>query len=489
EEPPDATPPDTAPAEEPSDAAGQDVPPPEEPDGSPWTPDPELGRAMDELLGAIELKGASVGIFALEYPSGRIVYQHRAEEAMKPASVAKVLTAAAFLERFGPDHRFTTTLAGDGTSLWLVGGGDPGLGRKQLSDMAAAVKAAGVEQVQRVYVDAGLYDAEDLPPHYATKKTDEWYRASVGAAAAEEGAVTVRVTPGKRVGGGVLVELIPASDYFLVDSNAVTTEEDRGDLEVRVREARGGRAGIHVTGSLPMESKGAGFRKRVPSPNLLAGWLLIAELRKAGVRVEEREPLVGRMPEGTPALHTHRSHRVQADLSRMLRDSNNFVAEQLAKMLGSECTPRTWECSLEHMRDLVRRIGLRGERFRLENGSGLYDANRLSPRQLVRFLLEAYNRSRIAGALDKAMAVSGESGTLLRRLKEVKGRVHGKTGTLDGVTCLAGRASLSQGRQLWFAILFNDAKGSAPALRRLQDRMLLALMGEWRPGTATKRSK
>lgn len=440
---------------------------------------------MQQLLGRNDLVGATVGIFAVEYPSGRVIYQRDQDASLKPASAIKVLTAAAFVEAFGGDHRFTTRLFTDGTSLWLVGGGDPGLEAKDIKTLARKAEESGISRVEKVYVDVSLFDDDDLPPHYATKNTDAGYRPNVGAAAVADGAMLVKVSPGSRIGGGVLVETTPQTDYFIVDNTATTTEDDRGDLEVRVRASRG-RAGVYVRGSLPVDSRGATVERRVPDPDLLAGWLLVRELKAAGIRVKERAPAFGEAPRDAKAVCSVRSNRVQSDVIRMVKRSNNFVAEQLTKNLGKDCAPRSWKCSLERMRALVRRIGLGGESFRLENGSGLYDANRLSPRQLVRFYLEASNRASISPILERAFAVAGEAGTLYRRLKEVKGRVRGKTGTLDGVAAIAGRADLSRGRQLWFAILINDAKAPVTKLRRLQDKMILALMGEWRPRKAKR---
>jgi len=451
---------------------------PDTPDWT-WTPDPEIDAAMQHLLARKELAGATVGIYAVEYPSGRLVYQRDQDSPLQPASAIKVLTAAAFLEAFGGDHRFTTRLLTDGRSLWLVGGGDPGLQVKDLKALALKAKDSGLTRVERVYVDTSLFDENDLPPHYDTRRTDAWYRPEIGAAAVEDGGMVVKVTPGGRVGRGVLVEISPGTDYLIVDNTALTTEDDRGDLEVRVRATRD-RAGVYVRGSLPPGGQGATVRRRVPDPNQLAGWVLIRELKNAGVRVAERAPGRGPAPEGAQPVCSIRSNRVRSDIIRMVKRSNNFVAEQLTKNIGAACSPRTWDCSLKRMRALVRRIGLRSEKFRMENGSGLYDANRLSPRQLVRFYLEAANRATVAPVLEEAFAVAGEAGTLYRRLGEVKGRVRGKTGTLDGVACIAGRADLKAGSQLWFAILINDAKTRVSRLRRLQDEMVLALMGERR---------
>lgn len=66
---------------------------------------------------------------------GPSVYEVNPEVSVVPASVTKLLTAAAALDVVGPDTRFTTAVRGvvDANSvvegdLWIVGGGDPVLG-------------------------------------------------------------------------------------------------------------------------------------------------------------------------------------------------------------------------------------------------------------------------------------------------------------------------------------------------------------------------
>jgi D-alanyl-D-alanine carboxypeptidase/D-alanyl-D-alanine-endopeptidase (penicillin-binding protein 4) len=113
---------------------------------------------------------------------------------------------------------------------------------------------------------------------------------------------------------------------------------------------------------------------------------------------------------------------------------------------------------------------------RIVDGSGLSRANAASTSQVVTLL--AALASRPGGAvLRGGLAVAGRSGTLQRRMRTgaAAGRCQAKTGTLIGVSNLAGYCLSLGGHLLAFAI-FNDGIG-VEAAHAVQDRMAGSLAG------------
>src|SRR5215211_112996 len=88
-----------------------------------------------------------------------ILFRHNSDIALMPASNLKLITTAAFLDRFGPDFKFRTILAQRGQDLLLIGDGDPSFGDAELlkrvdwesttvfSNWAAMLKKRGVTSV------------------------------------------------------------------------------------------------------------------------------------------------------------------------------------------------------------------------------------------------------------------------------------------------------------------------------------------------------
>jgi len=152
------------------------------------------------------------------------------------------------------------------------------------------------------------------------------------------------------------------------------------------------------------------------------------------------------------------------------------MAEQMFKGLSQGvCRVFSFDCGRKRLLEALPRFGVPASCVRLVNGSGLYDANRVSPALTVRFLIEVLNLGTISGEFLASFPRSGVSGTLKDRMGKVKSPVLAKTGTLDGVSSLAGYLQRSNGSMVVFAIYFDGTRASAWNLRRLQDRIVEVL--------------
>ena len=107
--------------------------------------------------------------------------------------------------------------------------------------------------------------------------------------------------------------------------------------------------------------------------------------------------------------------------------------------------------------------------FRVADGSGLSLYNYVTPQLMVACLRYAWHTDSIRPALCQSLPIAGVDGTLAERMKQtnVAGQVLAKTGTLSGVSSLAG---YWLDRPLAFCIIVNGAMRQRPA-RDLQDRL------------------
>ena len=76
---------------------------------------------------------------------------------------------------------------------------------------------------------------------------------------------------------------------------------------------------------------------------------------------------------------------------------------------------------------------------RIVDGSGLSRADRTTPRQVVR-LLERMHGQEVGPDFEASLPTAGRTGTLRRRMRgtAAQDNCHAKTGTLIGVSTLAG---------------------------------------------------
>ncbi|MGX6447338.1 D-alanyl-D-alanine carboxypeptidase, partial [Patulibacter sp. S7RM1-6] len=117
---------------------------------------------------------------------------------------------------------------------------------------------------------------------------------------------------------------------------------------------------------------------------------------------------------------------------------------------------------------------LLGAAPRVYDGSGLSRTNTVSPKLVTRLLLKL-NDEATGPTLRAALPQAGRTGTLAYRMRGTAavGRCQAKTGTLNGVSALAGFCRTRRGRDVAFAILQNS--GTPYAAHRFQDRFVARL--------------
>jgi D-alanyl-D-alanine carboxypeptidase/D-alanyl-D-alanine-endopeptidase (penicillin-binding protein 4) len=217
----------------------------------------------------------------------------------------------------------------------------------------------------------------------------------------------------------------------------------------------------------PLSAVGYG-RPWSASPARTAALALVAELRRAGVRVSKTVSVSPAPPEATP-LTGVQSPTMAEIVARANVPSDNYVAEMLAKGMGAAFgAGGTTREGASVIRTTIRGLGARAQ---VTDGSGLSRWNRIAPRQVVRLLTRMADDPVFVGSLP----VAGRSGTLSTRLRRTPAQdaCKAKTGSLIGVSALAGYCDTAGGARVAFAFLMNGV--STYWARALQDRMVAAI--------------
>jgi len=173
-----------------------------------------------------------------------------------------------------------------------------------------------------------------------------------------------------------------------------------------------------------------------------------------------------------------RWHTISQVLMPMMKRSDNFYAEALYYQVAASASTRSARAADARLREreLLSRLGVATGTYRLADGSGLSLYNYLSADILVRLLRYAWLNPEIQATLLPSLPVAAIDGTLKSRMAgtAAAGNVRAKTGTLTGVSSLAGYCIAANGHQLCFAII-NQGALRAAAARALQDSICDAL--------------
>lgn len=152
----------------------------------------------------------------------------------------------------------------------------------------------------------------------------------------------------------------------------------------------------------------------------------------------------------------------------MLRVSENNVAEILFRQVAlAQGYPATWSGSSAAAKEVLRALGLETWRLRLVDGSGLSGSNRLTATSLTEVLDVSLGDTRLEALID-GLPVAGRTGTLVNRFAAppascARGKVAAKTGSLTGVSTLAGVTQGADGQWRSFAVMVNRRPSAYPS--------------------------
>ena len=443
--------------------------------------------AVRGALAARGLEGAAVTALVVDRASGAPLVALEPDRALIPASTQKVLTAVAALATFGPAHRFVTEvrasrpLGTDGAVGDLfVSGGDPALTSEQWWRLAADLRTEGLREVRGdLVLDDGLFDEQRWHPSWGPP-TARAYHAPVSPIAANFGAYRVRIAPGARPGDPLFAVLDPPVAYLQL-ANQGKTGKPRSKPTLAVERAPGaGAEQVRVGGAVPLGTEPDDVWRSVTDPLAYAGAVLRMQLAANGISVTGGTRRGPAAP-GASLLLEFEGLPLHDIASLFLKYSNNFIAECLVKWLALGPAPApdargSWPAGMRALEAQLAALGVPLAGTQLVDGSGLSRANRVSARVLVEALRRGEAAFVSGPELLAALPIAALDGTLKRRAVSARGRLRAKTGSLDGVTSLAGFARTESGRDVVFAVLVNGYRNGDGAASEAMDAVAAALI-------------
>ncbi|MBI4238674.1 MAG: D-alanyl-D-alanine carboxypeptidase [Deltaproteobacteria bacterium] len=344
------------------------------------------------------------GALLVEDQSGRTVLDLHADETFVPASILKLATSACALLTLPNNYRFQTSFHyGTNGVLYVKGFGDPALTSEELAQAARGLRGRGVHDVRGIVLDDSFF-----APHLAIdgqSASANPYDAQNSALLANFNTIFIR-----KAKNGQVVSAEPQTPI-----TAMTL-----DL------AKGLRAGTHRINVSRDSGKAL----------LYVGHLLKAFFEHEGVAVAG-EITAGRVPNGLAATYVHTSSQSLPHLIRaLLENSNNLMTNQLFLTMGAQKfgPPATVEKGQAVMHECLKtQFGWRN--FVVMEGSGLSKQNQVTAHQMMR-LVRFFERYRD-----------------LVPMKEPP--FQAKTGTLNGVSTLAGFFDTPSRHHYRFVLMLN----------------------------------
>lgn len=425
-------------------------------------------ESLETLLDKAGL-GGQVACAVADVSTGASLEARGGTAALPPASVAKTLTALYALDALGADHRFTTRLLAAGElrggvlygDLILAGGGDPMLNTDDLADLARKLKQSGVREVRgafRVW-DGALPRLQTIDPDQPDHVS---YSPAVSGIALNFNRVHFQW---ERQARGWSVTMDARTQKYRPEVAMARMSVKNRALPVYDYTEKGGLDSWSVAD----QALGKDGSRWLPvrHPGAYAGDVFRTMARSQGI-VLRQASVTDDLPKDLRVLAEHRSPALRDILKAMLKYSNNLIAEMVgmsATVAKGHGRPDSLKESAGAMTKWAAATYAMAD-SRLVDHSGLGEASRMTPNDLVQVLIAAHRAGQLKPLL-KPIPILDQKGRILRS-HPIK--VAGKTGTLNFVSGLGGFITAADGTELAFAIFSADAAARARIRRADRER-------------------
>lgn len=389
----------------------------------------ELKKQIENFLNIIPAS-TKIGLLIYNPILRDTIFKVNHSMSMIPASNTKLFTTAVALSNLGGDFNIATKIftddfnISDGVingNIYLKGFGNSTFSQYDLEKMVEEIKSKGVTKITGKIIGDDTY-FDDV------YKRDDWI--------ADETAN---------------VKLPPISAITL-DRNRKITQKRRGR---RIRT----------------------FVEAVKNPPLNAASILRSKLIANGITVEKSSS-VGETPE--QALLLSESGIKLKELIKLInKHSDNFLAEGLFKTIGAEASQVQGNAfySTQAILDFIENYGIYLTGTAVVDGSGISRFDQITPGAIVGLLEVMYFDINNYNDFYNSLSIAGVDGTLKHRMTGTlaENNFHGKTGSLNGVTSLAGYLKTRTNDDIIVSIIFEYQQGGSEYYKSIADDIIKLL--------------
>lgn len=431
----------------------------------------ELPSTVVDALKKMGIPQTSVAVYVQPVDAATPTITHNADKSLNPASVMKLVTTYVALDLLTPAYRWKTEVYRDSSlengvlngNLIIKGYGDPSFKAQEFWRLLMSLQQAGIKEIKGDLVIDKSYFANHIGNNNFDSEKWRAYNALPSA---------------------FLVNGRSSSFKFLATEGSVNVNQEFELPEVQIiNQMKLSNAGcgdwrsrfgytvkqtehasiVTFTGSFSPDCGERYLELSVLNDEKYAFYTFKKLWRELGGVFNGRLKVQEVPIEASKILE-----QTSEPLGYVIRDinkwSNNLMARQLlltlaAEKIGLPATEAKGEAAITAW---LAQKNLKFDELVVENGSGLSRIERISAQHLGQLLVSAYD-SAVMPEFMASFPIAGLDGTAQKRLNssQVEGRAHLKTGSIDGVSAIAGYVLDSQNKRHALVMLVNDKKAGA----------------------------
>lgn len=424
---------------------------------------------IKSLINEERYSDVNISFMLRDLKNQRDIAKCNAEEALIPASTIKLLVAGAALSRLGPKFRTNTIIKSDflpedgvlNGDLYIVGSGDPGLGTDSLKACAERLHASGLRKIEgNIRYDQSFFDTEG--PRFSPLARDLF--APPSALSLDYNRIPLDLVEGDPP---KLKARNPSSYVQLVYEISVEAGMRPSQPEMIFRHLEHGEEYI-IRGRVTDWTRNINYLSLgAARPGLYAATVFHEKLLESGITAKAR-PAEGKAPEEALIIDSIVSAPISEWVERMLKESDNVVAENLGKLMGAifAGSQGTRDLAISVLSDYaIENLNWKEKDFRFADSAGLSQESRISAGRLTNALELWHNQSKLFPVLWKSLPRQGKDRLVLRPKPPDGWDVRVKSGTLShtGVNAIAGYMMHPETeRKYAFAIIINRKNPGEP---------------------------
>lgn len=401
----------------------------------------------------IEKNAISVSIRDLN--SGKPVYELNEKMLMHPASVQKVLTLVPAVEVLGEDYDFTTAIYKRSADSYVIKlGADPYLTSNDLKTLVNNVNL----ETKRIYIDDSILEKKDWGEGWQWDDDMNVLMPRFNSYNLDKNLIKITVMP---TSNGQTATIINPSKYPIVFFNHVLTGKENGVKISRDNSVSANTLVLEGTVNKPTTIY-------VPTNNLKRYFNIKMTNALGDKKVYLKENFVVDKVTGSDKELDKVTHPISNAIDDILKNSNNMVAETVAKLAGAKAyNDRGTDINgIKVFNAYCQKIGIDNSKIRLTDASGVSKNNLVT----TDFISEYLVKNKDSKVLEH-LPTPGQ-GTLTHRMLPIKENLRAKTGTLSDTSSIAGFLSTKNGNKYAFAIIVNDTTSTIPDMKTLEDYLI-----------------
>lgn len=401
----------------------------------------------------IEKNAISVSIRDLN--SGKPVYELNEKMLMHPASVQKVLTLVPAVEVLGEDYDFTTAIYKRSADSYVIKlGADPYLTSNDLKTLVNNVNL----ETKRIYIDDSILEKKDWGEGWQWDDDMNVLMPRFNSYNLDKNLIKITVMP---TSNGQAATIINPSKYPIVFFNHVLTGKENGVKISRDNSVSANTLVLEGTVNKPTTVY-------VPTNNLKRYFNIKMTNALGDKKVYLKENFVVDKVTNSDKELDKVTHPISNAIDDVLKNSNNMVAETVAKLAGAKAyNDRGTDINgIKVFNAYCQKIGIDNSKIRLTDASGVSKNNLVT----TDFISEYLVKNKDSKVLEH-LPTPGQ-GTLTHRMLPIKENLRAKTGTLSDTSSIAGFLSTKNGNKYAFAIIVNDTTSTIPDMKTLEDYLI-----------------